>query len=105
MIDVETAGGENRCFKVDVFPVMLVSEQGTKESPGVGIVVNDLTRQRAWETDLSDAKEAAESANRAKSAFIANMSHELRTPLTAVLGYCDLIEEEVRRSSTSRRSC
>ncbi len=94
LIDVDDPGGA-KCLKVDVFRTVLVREDGTEQA-GAGIVVNDLTRQREWETELSDAKEAAESANRAKSAFIANMSHELRTPLTAVLGYCDLIEEDVQ---------
>jgi signal transduction histidine kinase/CheY-like chemotaxis protein len=37
------------------------------------------------------AKEAAESANRAKSVFLANMSHELRTPLNSILGYTQLL--------------
>lgn len=94
LIDIDTAAGA-KCLKVDVFPTVLVSADGVERS-AFGIVVNDLTRQREWEIELSDAKEAAEAANRAKSAFIANMSHELRTPLTAVLGYCDLIEEDVR---------
>jgi signal transduction histidine kinase len=44
--------------------------------------------------DLLRATEAAEAANRAKSAFLANMSHELRTPLNAIIGYGELIEEE-----------
>jgi len=55
----------------------------------------DITSQRAAEEELAAAKEAAESANRAKSQFIANMSHELRTPLSAVIGYAEMLEEEV----------
>ena len=45
--------------------------------------------------DAEAARSQAEDANRTKSAFLANMSHELRTPLNAVIGYAELLEEDL----------
>jgi signal transduction histidine kinase len=44
---------------------------------------------------LRIAKEGAEAANRAKSEFLANMSHELRTPLNAVIGFSEIIKDQL----------
>ena len=54
-------------------------------------LVRDVTQRRRAEAALREAKEAAESASRAKTEFLASMSHEVRTPMTAIVGYADLL--------------
>ncbi len=56
-------------------------------------VNRDITAQRELEQGLEAAREAAETANAAKSAFLAHISHEIRTPLNAVLGLTQLLEK------------
>ncbi|MBL9148806.1 MAG: response regulator [Phycisphaerae bacterium] len=51
--------------------------------------------------ELRVARDAADDANKAKSAFLANMSHEVRTPMTAILGYADLLAESLQNTEAS----
>jgi signal transduction histidine kinase len=66
--------------------------------------------ERRSRGELKAAKEAAESANRAKSEFLTNISHELRTPMNGVLGMTDLLlhttldEEQQDYTVTARQS-
>jgi PAS domain S-box-containing protein len=64
---------------------------------GIGhvVTVRDITKERRTMLQLQEARDRAESSNRAKSAFLANMSHELRTPLNAILGFAEVMEHEL----------
>ena len=73
-----------------------------RDPEGEGPLPEESARRRALEVELRRAREAQESAKRARGQLMANVSHELRTPLNAILGYTELLLEEARGEGGER---
>ena len=63
----------------------------------------DLTQLKQMEQALRQAKEDAESANRAKTLFMATISHEIRTPMNVIIGVLELLKDEPAKPSRVQR--
>ncbi len=81
--------------------VRVVPDPATGGTLYLGSIV-DITAKRAAREELRRLMEAADAANRAKSAFLANMSHELRTPLNGILGFARLLGRDPATDARTR---
>ncbi len=101
---MRAADGTFSWFLARALPIPADPDDDAPDAPVVGWfgTNTDITAIRDAEQRLTDALRDAEAANEAKSEFLANMSHELRTPLSAIIGYAEMVAEEVEEGAGPR---
>ena len=80
--------GERKWFRESVYCVLV---QGIKK---IVIYISDRTKEKEIQNTLSEALNMAQTANKAKSAFLGSVSHDIRTPMNAIMGFIPLLQEE-----------
>jgi len=80
-------------FIVELWTSVVRDKEGNKI--GTVGVARDISDRKKAEEELIEAKEKAEEMSQLKSNFLSNMSHELRTPLVGIIGFADILEDEI----------
>ncbi|NEU84278.1 ATP-binding protein [Nostoc sp. UIC 10630] len=90
--------------QIDIPRTWELSEQNFVSSIAEFVALTlEVCDRKSAESDLREAKEAAEVANRAKKTFLVNMSHELRTPLSSILEIAAALQNEVYGTVTEEQ--
>jgi len=77
----------------------IVHGEGDEEEM-VGGILADITEEKRAERELIQAKQSAEESSRLKSAMLQNMSHEFRTPMNGILGFSEMLYQELSDMSS-----
>jgi PAS domain S-box-containing protein len=80
--------------EIPVSQVLLAHRDASGRVEFLSLIARDISETRRVERELTNAREKAEAASRAKSEFLAKVSHEVRTPLNGILGFVSLAQNE-----------
>jgi PAS domain S-box-containing protein len=89
-VNMQTMDGKDKYF------ILSISQIHMHDKPQLLIVLQEITEKVIMQARMEEALHMAEEASRAKSEFLANMSHEIRTPMNAILGFTDILREQIR---------
>lgn len=91
----ETALLHKAGYETPISQIIIAHKSDKGEVEYYSTIGRDITERKKFESELIEAKEKAEEMNEIKTIFFANMSHELRTPFVGIMGYAELLLDEL----------